>query len=104
MAGNVIEMDYTVMNNVAKGYKTASEQLKIIANVLGKIIEMLRMLGFASAGTSAALAAYLEIIKKNIENLSKTCIEFERDLTFAVKRHQDGDTKARWPFGDGIQA
>jgi predicted glycosyltransferase len=103
MAGNVIEMDYTVMANVAKGYKTAGENLRVIATVMGKIIEMLRMLGFASAGTSAALAAYLEIIKKNIENLAKTCDEFDRDLQFSVKRHQSGDMSAKSPFGDGIR-
>jgi hypothetical protein len=96
-------MDYTVMKNVATSYKTASDSLKMIANVMGKIIEMLRMLGFASAGTSAALAAYLEIIKKNIENLSKTCMEFNSDLLQAVTSHQSGDTRARSPFGDGIR-
>jgi uncharacterized protein YukE len=103
MAGSIVEMDYTVMANVAKSYKTASDTLKQIAQVMGKIIEMLRMLGFASAGTSAALAAYLEIIKKNIENLSKLCLEFESDLKAAVNSHKNGDTKARWPFGDGIK-
>jgi phage-related minor tail protein len=103
MAGSVVEMDYTVMANVAKGYKTASDTLKQIAQVMSKIIEMLRMLGFASAGTSAALAAYLEIIKRNIENLSKTCLEFEADLKTAVRIHQTGDKTARSPFGDGIR-
>jgi hypothetical protein len=96
-------MDYEVVLAVSKGFGGVAQTLRMIAQVLDALIQILRAMAFASMGTSLALANYLENIKKKIEALAKVCEEFADDLDRAVKDHQRGDVKGGTYFGEGVR-
>lgn len=100
--GTVVAMTYQPVLDVSKGFKQAAQVLRTVAKVLEVLINILRMMAFASMGTSLALANYLDVIKQKCEKLAKICDEFSNDLTRAVDDHKKGDYKAGSYFGEGI--
>jgi len=103
MAGNVVQMDYGVMTNASKKFAKASSTLTLVGKMLTIIIGVLRTAAFFSAGTSAALANYLEVIKTKVNKLAKLCTEFSEDLARAVTDHKSGDLKGKKYFGEGVR-
>ena len=103
MAGQIVQMDYTVMRAVSTGFKTQADVLDGIDKALTAAIAILRATAFLSAGTGAALANYLENIDKQIKKLVKLCHEFASDLSNAVKDHISGDVKGKSYFGEGLK-
>ena len=102
MAGNVVQMDYGVISEVSKGFGTAADVLTTVGKVLEVLIGILRATAFFSAGTSLALANYLDVIKGKVNNLKKICQEFSGDLARAVDDHKKGDVAGKKYFGQGI--
>lgn len=102
MAGNVVQMDYAVINEVSKGFGTAADILTQVGKVLEVLIGLLRATAFFSAGTSLALANYLDVIKGKVNNLAKVCREFSGDLARASDDHKKGDVQGKRYFGQGI--
>ncbi len=102
MAGNVVQMDYGVISEVSKGFGTAADILTQAGKVLEVLIGLLRATAFFSAGTSLALANYLDVIKGKVNNLAKICREFNGDLARAIDDHKKGDVKGKRYFGQGI--
>jgi hypothetical protein len=103
MAGNVVSMEYGVMSDASKSFSTAANTMNMVAKVLTALITILRVAAFFSAGTSAALANYLEVIKNKLTKLAKLCTEFSQDLARAITDHKSGDIKGKRYFGEGIR-
>ena len=103
MAGNVVQMDYGVISDVSKGFSVAANTLTVVGKVLTALITILRVAAFFSAGTSAALANYLETIKNKVNKLAKLCTEFSGDLARAIVDHKNGDVKGKRYFGEGVR-
>jgi hypothetical protein len=95
-------MDYNVISEVSKGFGTAADVLTTVGKVLEVLIGILRATAFFSAGTSLALANYLDVIKGKVNNLAKICNEFSGDLARAIDDHKKGDVKGKRYFGQGI--
>jgi hypothetical protein len=102
MAGSVVQMDYNVISEVSKGFGTAADVLTTVGKVLEVLIGILRATAFFSAGTSLALANYLDVIKGKVNNLAKICREFSGDLARAIDDHKKGDVTGKRYFGQGI--
>ena len=102
MAGQVVQMDYAVVTDVSKGFSTSEQVLTTVGRVLEVLIGILRATAFFSAGTSLALANYLDVIKGKVNNLAKVCKEFAGDLSRAVDDHKKGDIQGKRYFGEGI--
>lgn len=102
MAGQVVQMDYAVIGEVSKGFGTAADVLTTVGKVLEVLIGILRATAFFSAGTSLALANYLDVIKGKVNNLAKICKEFNGDLARAIDDHRKGDVQGKRYFGQGI--
>ena len=98
MAGQVVQMDYTVIGNVSKGFNTAHETLDATSKILEAAIEILRAAALFSLGTSAALANYLQLIKTKVDKLSKACVYFRDNLARAIGDHQKGDVEGKHYF------
>jgi hypothetical protein len=96
-------MDYGVMSDASKAFSTAANTMNMVAKVLTALITILRVAAFFSAGTSAALANYLEVIKNKLQKLAKLCTEFSQDLARAITDHKNGDIKGKRYFGEGIR-
>ena len=103
MAGQVVQMDYEAIQRVSNGFNTAKQTLTGVGKVLEVLINVLRATAFFSLGTSAALANYLELIKKKVEKLAKICEEFAGDLAKAITDHKNGDFQGKRYFGEGIR-
>jgi hypothetical protein len=95
-------MDYGVIGEVSKGFGTAADILTQAGKVLEVLIGLLRATAFFSAGTSLALANYLDVIKGKVNNLAKICKEFNGDLARAIDDHKKGDVQGKKYFGQGI--
>lgn len=102
MASAVVEMDYGVVEGIAKGFDTAHEMLQAISQALAVAIESLRAASFVSFGTTAALAQTLDFFKEIADNLMKLCEAFAKKLRSAIGDHQRGDYKAGAYFQKGI--
>ena len=102
MAGEVVQMDYTVITAVSKGFKVQAATLKAIGKALEVAIQILQAMAFVSMGTTKALARYLSVIKDKVQKLGKLCEEFANDLARAVGDHKRGDIKGKSYFGEGI--
>lgn len=102
MAGQVVQMDYAVVGEVSKGFSTSEQVLTTVGKVLEVLIGILRATAFFSAGTSLALANYLDVIKGKVNNLAKICKEFSGDLARAIDDHKKGDVQGKRYFGEGI--
>jgi uncharacterized protein YukE len=99
MASQVVEMDYDVMQAVAKGFDTAAETCRGIAKVLQTLVTILKANFFLRMFYEAVIR-WLEGIQKALENLAKVCEEFGKDLRLAVQYHKQGDVTSI--FGEGI--
>src|SRR5690242_3896757 len=100
MAGQVVQMDYSVISDVSKGFSTASQVLTTIGKVLETMVEILRATAFFSMGTSAALATYLDNIKSKVNNLAQICENrFAQPLMSAIGDHRKGDVQGKSYFG-----
>lgn len=98
-----VKMDYGVMQSAIDVFKTVSDMLKTVIKVLTTLIGILRASAFFSAGTSLALANYLENIKNAIEKLVKIVDEFATDLSRAIDDHKKGDVVGKSYFGEGVR-
>jgi len=99
MAGQVVEMDYPVMQNVAKGFRTQADVMNAIGKALVLMFEALE-----KALTFIGLGAYFgrckDATKKKTEELVKTLQEFGQDIDNAVNDHKKGDFEGKSYFGN----
>jgi len=99
MAGKVeTAMDYEPVETMAKTFDGLGDTFKTAAKVLEVQIAILKAQAFVSFGATALMAAYLENIKPHLENLSAQSEELNRDLTAAIKFHQEADQAGAGKF------
>jgi hypothetical protein len=103
MAKQVVQMDYAVIGDVSKGFRNAYTMLNTVEKVLAVAIVTLQTLALVSAGTSAALARYLENIRQKVKHLANVCNEFSGDLARAIDDHRKGDFEGKRYFGEGVR-
>ncbi len=95
----VVQMDYTVIGDVSKGFSTAADVLNTVGKVLEVLVGILRATAFFSFGTSAALAQYLDNIKQKVQNLANICQnDFAQPLSQAISDHKKGDIQGKSYF------
>ena len=98
MAGQVVEMDYPVMQNVAKGFRTQADVMNAIGKALVVMFEALeKALWFTGLG--AYFGRCKDATKKKTEELVKTLNEFGKDIDDAVNDHKKGDFEGKSYFG-----
>ncbi len=100
MAGQVVQMDYSVIGNVSKGFDTASQTLTVVGKTLDAAVQILRASAFLSMGTTLALAQYLSNIEDKVNNLANICENrFSIPLSNAIGDHRRGDVQGKSYFG-----
>ncbi|HKY84765.1 MAG TPA: hypothetical protein VJ160_08070 [Anaerolineales bacterium] len=99
MAGQVVEMDYAVIQSTAKGFRGQSD----IALAIGKAgVALFTGLEAGSMWFPPMKAYYgrcKRAVDKKSKELSKTLLEFADDLELAVKDHKTGDFEGKKYFG-----
>jgi hypothetical protein len=98
MAGQVVEMDYPLIQAVEKGFRQQSDFILAVGKAA--------VAAFAIAEACAIfppLAAYYgrckDAVNKKTDELSKTLLEFADDLKQAVTDHKKGDYQGKTYFG-----
>jgi hypothetical protein len=98
MAGQVVEMDYPVMQSVAKGFRTQADVMNAIGKALVLMFEALE-LALSFIGLGAYFGRCKDATKKKTEELVKTLQEFGGDIDQAVEDHKKGDVTGKSYFG-----
>ncbi len=98
MAGQVVEMDYPVMQNVAKGFRTQADFMNAIGKALVLMFEALEK-ALSFIGLGAYFGRCKDATKKKTEELVKTLQEFGSDIDQAVEDHKKGDFEGKSYFG-----
>ncbi|HSB90805.1 MAG TPA: hypothetical protein VLD63_12355 [Anaerolineales bacterium] len=100
MAGQVVQMDYPVIQNVAKGFRGTAQVMQGI----GKASEM-TFAALEAVAVFPGLVAYYRMCKENVakktKELTDTLEEFAGDLDQAVQDHKNGDSEGKSYFGKG---
>ena len=99
MAGQVVQMDYPVVQSTAQGFR---QQADVILGVGKAAVAIFGFLESANAFWCPPMSKYYGMCKdavdKKSKELSKTLIEFADDLKTAVELHKSGDTSGAGKF------
>jgi hypothetical protein len=93
-----VSMDYDVVQNMADRFGRANEALEGVSKALEVAIAILKTTSFLGLIGNAALAAYLEGIKPNVDQMALTCQEMSQDLVGAIASLRDGDLSGSQRF------
>ena len=93
-----VSMDYDAVQQLADGFRDASETFEAVSKALEIAIAILKATAFFGLVGNAALAMYLEGIKPNVDRLAATCDEMNMDLIGAIVSLRDGDQSGSQRF------
>ncbi len=101
MAGQVVQMDYPVVQSTAKGFRQQADVVTTIGKIAGR--RSSTALEASSFCGSRRLAKYFgrckDAMKKKSKELAETLKEFGTDLDQAVQDHKNGDFEGKSYFG-----
>lgn len=101
MAGQVIQMDYPVMQTVAKGFRAQSEVVKAVGQAGVALFSVLEAGNFWCPPLSKYYGQCKDAVKAKSKELSDTLTEFGTDIDQAVQDHKNGDSAGKSYFGKG---
>lgn len=99
MAGQVVQMDYPVVQSTAKGFRQQSDVVLAVGKAAVAIFTMLETAAFWCPPLSQYYGRCKDAVNKKSKELSNTLQEFAKDLDQAVKDHKDGDFEGKSYFG-----
>jgi len=99
MAGDVVQMDYPVIQSTAKGFRAQSDIVLAIGKAGVALFTMLEAGVFWFPPLSQYYARCKQAVDKKSKELSKTLLEFAGDLDRAVTDHKKGDYAGKTYFG-----
>ena len=101
MAGQVVRMDYPVVQTTEKGFRQQSDIILNVGKVAVGIFASLEAGMFWCPPMAQYYRQCREAVDKKSKELSKTLLEFADDLKAAVDDHKSGDTSGKSYFGKG---
>lgn len=101
MAGQVVQMDYPVIQSTAKGFRTQSDIVLAIGKAGVALFTSLEAGSFWCPPMAQYYRRCKEAVNKKSKELSDTCLEFAGDLDQAVQDHKNGDFQGKSYFGKG---
>lgn len=91
MASQLVQMDYEVMEQTAKGFTTAKEMVEAVAKAMIAVIDFLKATTFFNPPLIIVYILWQQNIKTKSEKLAKKLEEITGDLRQAVVFHKNGD-------------
>ncbi len=92
------QMDYEVVDAMARGFGTAGDMLEQIDKVLQDLIHVLETTAFIGLVGGEVWACYLRRIEPKVKKLGESCREMSADLDGAVRTIRDGDSSGSQRF------
>jgi len=100
MAGRIVEMDYPVMQNVAKGFRAQADVITAIGKAAVAMFAALEKAMWWNA-MGAYFGRCKQAVKKKSKQLADTLKEFGKDIDDAIQDHKNGDYEGKSYFGKG---
>lgn len=98
MAGQVVEMDYPVMQSVAKAFRTQADVMNAVGKAAVLLFEALEK-ALSFIGLGAYYGRCKDATRKKTDELVKTLNEFGDDIDAAIQDHKKGDFQGKSYFG-----
>lgn len=86
-----VYMEVPAVRQMAKNFGTIGEVLATVNKVLEAMLMILKTTAFIGLVGGTAIAAYIEMIKPYIQDLSEKCTELNSDLDASVTAFERGD-------------
>jgi hypothetical protein len=86
-----VYMDIPRVEQMSKGFQKFGSVLEGVSKALLAISTALKAAAWISFGSTAALAAYIDRIRPNVDKAAKKMHELSGDITGAIKAYRDGD-------------
>jgi hypothetical protein len=99
MAGQVVQMDYPVVQSTAKGFRQQADVVTTIGKIAVGIFTSLEASSFFFPPLAKYFARCKEAVKNKSKELADTLKEFGADLDQAVQDHKNGDFEGKRYFG-----
>jgi hypothetical protein len=101
MAGQVVQMDYPVVQSTAKGFRTQADIVTAIGKAAVAIFAALEASSFFFPPLAKYYGRCKDAVNKKSKELADTLKEFGTDLDQAVQDHKNGDFEGKSYFGKG---
>jgi hypothetical protein len=98
MAGQMVQMDYPVVQKTEAGFRQQSDVILQVGKVAVGIFTALEMTSFMCPPMAQYYGRCKDAVDKKSKELSTTLIEFADDLKTAVELHKSGDTSGAGKF------
>jgi hypothetical protein len=98
MAGQMVKMDYPVVQTTEKGFRQQSDVILNVGKAAVAMFTVLEMTSFMCPPMAQFYGRCKDAVDKKSKELSKTLIEFADDLKEAVALHQGADTSGEGKF------
>ncbi len=101
MAGQVVQMDYPVVQSTAQGFRQQSDVILGVGKAAVAIFTVLEATSFFNPPMALYYRKCRDAVDKKSKELSDTLKEFATDLDAAVTDHKNGDSSGKSYFGKG---
>jgi uncharacterized membrane protein YgaE (UPF0421/DUF939 family) len=91
-------MDIPAVENIARTFQQVSEVLKGVVTALDVLINILNSTAFIGLVGGACLAQFMEVIKRQLDQMADKTEEISHDVQAAVEAYQRGDEQGATKF------
>lgn len=91
-------MDIPRVEQMSKNFQTFGTVLEGVSKALLAISMAMKATAWFSLGATAAVAAYADRIRPNVDKAAKKMHELSGDITSAIRAYRDGDTSGSKRF------
>ncbi len=86
-----VYMDIPAVEKMGNDFKNFGDVLNAVAKALEAISFVLKATAWISFGSTAALSAFVDRIKPNVQRAANEMIELSGDIQSAIRAYRDGD-------------
>ena len=99
MAGrDEVYMDIPVVQDISKTFQQVSDVLRGVVTALDAIVQMLQTAAMMGLIGAAVVARFIDIIKRQLDDLADKTEEISGDVAAAVEGYQRGDATGATRF------
>jgi division protein CdvB (Snf7/Vps24/ESCRT-III family) len=98
MAQNTVYMNIPDVQNIAKTFATLNQILNAVSQALQVLIDTLKATAFIGLVGGLAEAHFLEIMKKQLDQMAAKFDELSKDVKAAVDAYERGDEQGATKF------
>ncbi|HLZ30975.1 MAG TPA: type VII secretion target [Chloroflexota bacterium] len=98
MTQNTVYMNIPEVQNISKTFATLNQVLNGVSQALGVLIDTLKATAFIGMVGGLAEAHFLEIMKKQLDQMAAKFDELSKDVKAAVDAYERGDEQGATKF------